>query len=69
MSFDWKNNVGMNNCQICGQPVHHGNGWVLVGLCELHLKMFEEDMKSGWKQNRLREIMVARGEVSEYNNN
>lgn len=65
MSWDWKTNDPLRTCSLCGQPVQHGNGWITVGLCELHEKMLREDIESGYKQDRIRDIMVKRGEVSE----
>ena len=65
MSWDWKTNDPFKTCSFCGQSVKHGSGWISIGLCEEHERIWSEDIKEGFKQNRLREIMVARGETIE----
>ena len=57
----------MKNCSFCGATVRHGIGWSTVGMCDEHERIWTEDIASGFKQNRLRDIMVARGEVSSTN--
>ena len=61
--WDYRTNNALKNCSYCGQPVDSGNGWRTVGLCKEHKRIWIEDIKSGFKQNRLREIMVAIGEI------
>jgi len=63
MEFDWKTNDPFKNCAFCGTAVKHGSGYITIGLCEEHERIWSEDIKSGFKQNRLREIMIARGET------
>lgn len=63
--WDWKTNDAFKTCSYCGQTVKHGSGWITVGLCSVHEQMWKEDIEGGFRQNRLRDIMVARGEVSE----
>ena len=65
--WDWKANDSFKNCSYCGQIVAHGMGWTSVGMCSIHQQIFEEDIKSGFKRNRLREIMLARGQTTESN--
>lgn len=65
MEFDWRKNDIMKKCHYCGQPVAHGRNWSSVGMCHEHLKIWQEDIESGFKQNRLRDIMVERGECAE----
>jgi hypothetical protein len=61
---DWKTNDSFKTCSYCGNTVKHGMGWTTVGLCDEHERILSEDIKSGWERNRLREIMVERGEVT-----
>lgn len=66
MEFDWRNNNSLKNCHICGQPVAKSRSSIAVGLCEEHLRIWNEDIKHGlYKRNRLRDIMVERGQVPE----
>lgn len=67
MEFDWRTNDAFKFCHYCGRQVAYGRGWTSVGMCPEHLKIWEEDIASGFKQNRLRNIMVSRGECSEKN--
>lgn len=44
-------------CMYCGSPVAHGNGWIAIGQCQEHRKVWEEDIWFGLsKRNRLREL-------------
>jgi len=44
-------------CMYCGAPVAHGNGWLAVGQCQEHRKIWEEDIRFGLsKRNRLKEL-------------
>lgn len=64
--FDYTKNNAMTNCHICGQPVERKGNSLTVGKCPLHSQMWREDIEYGLhKRNRLRDIMVERGEVSE----
>jgi hypothetical protein len=63
MPWDWKTNDPFKTCSFCGASVKHGIGWITIGMCEEHERIWKEDIASGFKQNRLREIMVERGEV------
>jgi hypothetical protein len=63
MGWDWKNNDPFKTCSFCGQSVKRGSGWLTVGLCEEHERIFSEDIALGFKQNRLREMMMERGEI------
>lgn len=65
MEFDWRKNDSIKKCHYCGQPVAHGPGWTAVGMCEQHNQIWKEDIASGFKQNRLRDIMIERGECAE----
>lgn len=65
MPWDWRTNDAFKTCHYCGQPVKQGSGYKTVGLCAEHEQILSEDIASGWKQNRLREIMVQRGEINE----
>jgi len=66
MSFNWnwQTNDAFKTCSFCGQGVKHGSGWITIGMCEEHERIWTEDIKSGFKQNRLRDIMIARGETT-----
>jgi hypothetical protein len=66
MSFDWKNNNALKNCSICGQPVERKGNAITVGLCPEHSRIWREDIEFGLsKRNRLRDIMVERGQTPE----
>lgn len=66
MAFDWKNNNSMKTCHFCGQPNAHTSNSTTIGKCPEHLKIWEEDIAFGLhKRNRLRDIMIERGECSE----
>lgn len=46
-------------CLYCGAQVAHGKGWIAVGQCFEHRKMWEDDIKFGLsKRNRLKEIQA-----------
>lgn len=69
MEWDWRKNDGMKTCHICGRENAHTRNSMSVGMCPVHLKMWEEDIDYGlYRRNRLRDIMVERGEVSQFNN-
>ena len=65
MSWDWRTNDPFRTCAYCGSSVKHGSGWITIGLCDEHERIWSEDIKSGFARNRLREIMVERGEIKE----
>jgi len=64
MAWDWKTNDPFKTCSFCGNGVKHGSGYVTIGLCEEHERIWSEDIKSGFKQNRLKQIMIDRGELT-----
>ena len=55
----WRTIDVMKYCRYCGDNVNHGHGWSTVGMCKLHQEMWEEDIRGGFKQNRLKEISIA----------
>lgn len=55
----------MKNCIYCGSPVEHGRGYHTVGLCEEHSKIWKEDIASGFKRNRLKEMQQKINERTE----
>lgn len=59
----WETIDTLKYCYYCGNYVHHGHGWSTVGMCIEHEKIWSEDIASGFKQNRLRQIMIDRGEI------
>lgn len=59
----WETIDTLKYCRYCGSSVNSGNGWSTVGMCKIHQQMWEEDIESGFKQNRLRQISIERGEV------
>jgi len=63
MTWDWRTNDAFRTCHYCGQSVKKGSNSITVGLCEEHERIWTEDIKSGFKQNRLKEIMIQRGEI------
>lgn len=65
MAWDWKTNDPFKTCSFCGMGIKHGSGYITIGLCEEHERIWSEDIKSGFAQNRLREIMIQRGEITE----
>jgi len=46
-------------CKYCDQPEFTKGNITRIGQCELHAKMWDEDVKSGFKQNRLRDIALG----------
>ena len=63
--MDLKTNDALKTCSYCGQPVEHGMGWITIGLCPEHSRIWKEDIESGFARNRLKEILIARGETSD----
>lgn len=49
-------------CSYCKDPVARGNGSSSVGLCQRHLDVWREDVQSGFKRNRLKDL------IDQYNN-
>jgi hypothetical protein len=47
-------------CSYCDQPEHTERNISRVGQCTLHARMWDEDVKSGFKQNRLKDILEGR---------
>lgn len=64
ITWNWKENNSMLTCDFCGQPNARGRNSMTVGMCPLHLKIWEEDIEYGLhKRNRLRDIMIERGQI------
>lgn len=65
IDFKWWENINPHtHCVYCGNSVRRTAGSITVGMCEKHLKIWHEDIESGFKQNRLRQIMVDRGQIN-----
>ena len=64
-AWDWKTNDAFKTCSYCGYPVKHVGNATTVGMCATHEKIWLEDIATGFKKNRLRDIMIERGQIIE----
>lgn len=63
-NWNWKTNDAMKTCSFCGQPNHRVGNAMTVGMCKLHHQIWSEDIAYGlYRRNRLRDIMIERGQI------
>lgn len=44
-------------CAYCTSPVAKGRHSITVGLCDRHFAIYQEDIESGFRQNRLKSLI------------
>lgn len=59
----WETHNSHKTCHYCNQPVARSRNSSTVGMCPEHRQIWSEDIEGGFAQNRLKQIMIDRGEI------